>query len=207
MTRLASFFTKVGDCIVLSIFWLICCIPIFTIGSATASLYYVVHKNIKKSRGYPYKDFFKSFKDNFAQATVSWLVALITGLLFGIITLYFYSALIAGLSIGYGFFLLAVIDLIYFGYLVWLFAYVARFEGDVTNTIKLSAIMAFSHIGTTVINVILLIICLYAIYLQFPLILILPAGYILVVSVFIEKQFRKNMSKEDLELEDKKNMQ
>lgn len=207
MTRLATFLTKIIDSIVISIFWLICCIPVVTIGAATASLYYVTHKNIRNSRGYPYKEYFKSFKNNFSQATFSWLVTLILGLLLGIITLYFYSALVSGLSIGYGFFLFAVIDFIYLGYLVWLFAYIARFEGDVISSIKLSAIMAFSHIGTTFINIILLIICVYAIYLQFPLVLILPAGYMLVVSFFIEKQFRKNMSKEDLELEDKKNMQ
>lgn len=35
---------KLVDCVWVSILWVICCIPVFTIGASTTALYYTVHK-------------------------------------------------------------------------------------------------------------------------------------------------------------------
>ena len=41
---------KLVDCVWVSILWVICCIPVFTIGASTTALYYTVHKSIRGDR-------------------------------------------------------------------------------------------------------------------------------------------------------------
>ena len=61
---------KLVDCVWVSILWVICCIPVFTIGASTTALYYTVHKSIRGDRGYTTRTFFGAFRDNFKAATL-----------------------------------------------------------------------------------------------------------------------------------------
>lgn len=75
---------KLFDALMLGLLWLLCSIPVITVGASTTALYYAFVKCIKNNRGYPVKEFFHSFRQNFLQASVLWglqLAALI--LLFG----------------------------------------------------------------------------------------------------------------------------
>lgn len=74
------FVGKLGDLILLNILWIICSIPIFTIGASTTAVYYVTLKLVRDDDGYTIKSFFRSFKENFKQATALWLMFLVTGL-------------------------------------------------------------------------------------------------------------------------------
>lgn len=73
--------TKVFDVVMLSLIWTLCCIPIITIGPATAALYYAVVKSVRKDRGYPTKEFFKGFKMNFKMGTLVGIVLIVLTLL------------------------------------------------------------------------------------------------------------------------------
>jgi uncharacterized membrane protein YesL len=55
---------QVFDIIAISVLWIICCIPIVTIGSATCALYYVSVKQIRKNNGSLLSNFFGSFRDS-----------------------------------------------------------------------------------------------------------------------------------------------
>ena len=68
---------KVVDIVWLSLLWLLCCLPVVTIGASSTALYYTVHKTIRGSRGYTTRTFFTALKDNFKQATLSYLVWLL----------------------------------------------------------------------------------------------------------------------------------
>ena len=63
----------------LNILWFICSIPIFTIGASTTALYYTCLKIVRNEEGNVTKTFFKSFKENFRQATVIWLILFAIG--------------------------------------------------------------------------------------------------------------------------------
>ena len=56
-----------------------CCLPIVTIGASTTALYYTSFKIAKDEGSYITTMFFRSFKQNFKQATVIWLIMLATG--------------------------------------------------------------------------------------------------------------------------------
>jgi len=54
---------------VLNLLWCICSIPIFTIGASTTAVYYVTLKLVRDEEDGTFRSFFKSFKENFKQAT------------------------------------------------------------------------------------------------------------------------------------------
>lgn len=78
------FMTLVFDIILLHFLYLICCIPIITIGASTTALYTVMLKRAKNDEGYIFKGFFKAFKENFKQSVpLTLLFLLITAILVG----------------------------------------------------------------------------------------------------------------------------
>ena len=83
------FIGKFGDLIILNVLWFVCSIPIFTIGASTTAVYYVTLKLARNDDGYTIRSFFKSFKENFKQATIIWLIMLAVGLILGFDMLFF----------------------------------------------------------------------------------------------------------------------
>ena len=67
------FMEKLGDVVLLNLIWLLCCLPVVTIGVSTTALFYVTRKI---SIGEEYQighDFFHSFRANWRQSTILWL--------------------------------------------------------------------------------------------------------------------------------------
>ena len=77
------FLGKLADLMILNILFLLCSIPIFTIGASLTGVYYVCLKIKEQEEGYIVRNFFKSFKQNFVQSTIIWLIMLALGLLLG----------------------------------------------------------------------------------------------------------------------------
>ena len=59
------FIGKFWDLLIIHILWVICCIPIVTVGAATTAMYYVTLRLVRDDDGYTIRSFFKSFKKNF----------------------------------------------------------------------------------------------------------------------------------------------
>ena len=64
----------------LYLIWFICCIPIVTIGASTTALYYTSLKIVRDEDHSLGRMFFHSFRENFRQSTVLWLILLAVGL-------------------------------------------------------------------------------------------------------------------------------
>lgn len=73
------FLAKVFDLILLNILFLICSIPIITIGSSLSALYTITLKMIQNEESYIIQGFFTAFKKNFRQSTLLWVFCLIGG--------------------------------------------------------------------------------------------------------------------------------
>ena len=67
----------------LNLLWIVCSLPIFTIGASTTALYYASLKLVRDEESHIGAQFFRSFKENFKQATVLWLILLGVGLFLG----------------------------------------------------------------------------------------------------------------------------
>ncbi|MCD8222479.1 MAG: YesL family protein [Clostridiales bacterium] len=70
------FIGKFFDIFLLNILWMVCCILVVTAGAATTAVYYVTMKLVRDEDGSTIRQYFKSFKENFKQATAIWLILL-----------------------------------------------------------------------------------------------------------------------------------
>ena len=74
----------------LNVLWMLCSLPVFTIGASTTALYSVTLKIADDTDSNITKQFFKSFKENFAQATRLWLIMLAAGIFLTVDLLFVY---------------------------------------------------------------------------------------------------------------------
>lgn len=145
------FIGKFWDVIILSILWMICSIPIVTIGASTTAMYYVTLKLVRDEDGYTFRSFFKSFKDNFRQSTIIWMIFLIVGILLGF-DLFFFMNIFAG-SEKVRTVMLAIflaMSFVYLSMFNYVFPLQSRFHNSVKRTIFNSFFMAIRHIFKTI---------------------------------------------------------
>ena len=140
--------TKICDMMCLNVIWLICCIPIVTIGASTAALYSVMLKMVKNEEGYIFKSFFKAFKENFRQSTVIWLLFVLAGVIWWI-DFNFAGALSgqAGLVLRVLFVLIGFVLVSVFIYAIPL---TARYVNTVSATLKNALILTLGRLPYTV---------------------------------------------------------
>jgi len=83
-------FTEIlTDICILGILWLICSLPIVTIGAANTAMYTVFMARIKQGDKDRVKPFFTAFKQNFRKATLLWLAIYPLMALFGVNSIYY----------------------------------------------------------------------------------------------------------------------
>lgn len=135
-----NFITKITYSAYLNILWLVCCLPIVTIGASTTALFYVTLKVAKNEEGSLTKAFFHSFKTNFRQSTIIWLILLVVGIVLGFDGYIFYHMRFenAFWTVATAVFLVAVVayDII----LMYIFPLLARFDNTIQAMFK-NAIM------------------------------------------------------------------
>ncbi|WP_349944776.1 DUF624 domain-containing protein [Lacrimispora sp. BS-2] len=145
------FIGKFGDLIILNILWLICSIPIFTIGASTTAVYYVTLKLARDDDGYTIRSFFKSFKENFKQSTAIWLILLAVGMILGV-DMYFFTRLYTGSgslrTVMVTVFL--AMALIYAAIFTYIFPLQARFFNTVKRTFFNAFFMSLRHLFRTI---------------------------------------------------------
>lgn len=188
---------KITDTVFLSIIFLLFSVPLFTMGASMTALYYTVNKVQKEGRGYMLQEFGGSFRRNFKQATLTWILflaagAVLCGDLFFVLKRMQSSPLSAFLNVF--FIVLLAMLLTYGGYV---FPYIARFEDSFKVTLKNCALIAVVNFPVSFLILALLAGSGLLIWLFFPLAVIVPAGMTILQGDLLEKVFRKYMSEED----------
>ena len=144
------FIGKFWDVLVVNILWIICSIPVVTAGASTTAMYYVTLKLARDEDGYTIRSFFKSFKENFKQATAIWLIFLLTGMLLAF-DVYYFIKMAAPSSLR-----TIMISVFVAMIFIWsaMFTYVfplqARFYNPVKRTIFNSFFMSIRHMFHTI---------------------------------------------------------
>lgn len=147
------FLGKVADFMILNILWIVCSIPIITIGASTTAMYSVMLKLVKNEEGYIAKGFLKAFKDNLKQSTLIWLLYLIFGI---VIAVDFRLLGIMNPSIRtviQVFLIFMSILLISMG--IYGFALQARYENTVKNTLKNALILTVAKMPYTLLMLVI----------------------------------------------------
>ena len=133
--------------LLLHILWIICSLPIVTIGASTTALYSSCMKRIRRDEGYITGNFFRAFKSNFRQSTLIWLLLLAVG---GIL----YMDLWIGLSVEgvLGKIMLVSCSMLlipFFCTVLYIFPVQAKFENRILDNLKNAFLMSLSNFQWT----------------------------------------------------------
>lgn len=193
---LMSFLTKTGQIILLNIVWVLCCLPIVTIGPATTSFYYAMMKNIRRNRSYPLTEFWASFKRTLGSG-----ILLTIGFGAFLFALWYLNGLapawetdqgklVTGIYVG-----LAIVAAMI---LVYLFPVLSRFSMRLSNIVKLAFVMSVRFIYFTIPILVgtAALAWLWFYYLPLPLIVVWPGLWCFACTFLIEKALRRYMPKE-----------
>ena len=154
-----KFFTvmgRVADLIMLNVVCLICCLPIVTIGASLTALHYVTLKMARNEESYIIRSFFKSFKQNFKQATVINLIMLAVAAI-----LYMDLRIVGNI----GGTMSQVLYIVFFAFailymMVFLYIYpvLAKFYNSIKNTFRNAFLMSIRHLPYTLLMAVITLI-------------------------------------------------
>lgn len=140
-----TFLSRITDFMLLNILFILCCIPVVTIGASITALHYVIMKSvINQEDPAILKGFFKAFKENFKQATIVWLVVIAIAA----VAIADIAILKAGGARFGGWFvaLIVIIAIAVFVVVMYTYALMARFENSLGQTVRNATLMSLRHI-------------------------------------------------------------
>lgn len=187
-----NFANKILNFLWLSILWLVCSLPIITLGASTSALYSVTLKYVCNEEGYLTSSFFRAFRRNLKQGIIIWLILLGIGLFLGMDFIVYYRSE----KIGTGHLLFMTLcfslTLLYAFMHLYVYAVLAKFETTVFHILKNSCIMAACHWPSSLAMMTLSLLLTAVGFLIFPpLLFIAPAGLCYMHSKFLFKIFDK----------------
>lgn len=201
----SRFMGRFADLLMLNLLFIICSIPIVTIGASTTAMYYVTLKMAKDEESYITKSFFKSFKMNFFQSTIIWLIALFLGAIIAVD--YMITAGKFGFTIDSEIIakviriLLMVVFIVYMFTLTYVFPLLSKFDNTVKNTIRNALLMSIRHLPVTIACIVIMGIIILALFLYPPIISIFLfvgcSGTCYGYSHLFSKVFDKYITEED----------
>lgn len=140
------FLSMLGDMIILHVLWLLCCIPIITIGPATAAAHYVAMKLVRDEGRSVIGMFVHSFRKNFRQGIILGVIFTLVGLVLG--TDFYLCMYVLEESSLFQFVMLAALGFLTILYLIvmmYLWAVLAFFENTTRQTVVNAFLLAIAY--------------------------------------------------------------
>ena len=193
---------RVLDIVVLSVLWLVCSLPIVTIGPASAALYYSCAKCLRHQEPGPYRNFLSAFRQNLKTGIGATVVSLLLAVLLDAGYLFLVMAAGAGGSVW------GVVRIMYLVLLVipvsmvsCAFPLLSRFTYTVGSLLSNSLRLTFRHLPRTVAAGALTVtaVILTVLFWYYGVMLLTPALCALLSTFLLEPVFRKYTPEEELE--------
>lgn len=160
---------KVADVFWLNMLWLICSLPIFTIGASTTALYYVTLKMVNNEEAYIVKSFLKAFRQNFVKATIVWVPSAILGIGIYLGIWRFHSQ--PDMSYKAASVMLFFMGMVLCMLLAYIFPILARFENGLSNSVRNAVLISIVKLPKTIVILIIM---------AFPYIMIYTFPYMII---------------------------
>lgn len=189
--KLMSILGIVADHIILSLLWLVCSLPIITLGAASAAMCDLSEQTLNGEGRQLLRGFFGAVKKHFKTATGLWLAILSVCILFVLDFLFYVwatgNSTLASVLMG----VLLLMGAVFAICLLWVYPYLVRKESKFVETAKMSLILGFLNIGWSLLMLALDIgLIILSIYVSF-LIPFVPGLMTLVNSLCIRQALRK----------------
>lgn len=194
--KLIRFLNAVFDLLLLSLFWLLLCLPVVTVPAASAALYHAVMKTVRKDCGNAVSEFWSSFRSNLSSGIRLQLLILLLGglLLLGCLFL------VQNVSNESGSVLLFVC-LFLLAFLLaggtWTTLYLSRFQAKLTDYLCAGVFLTVRYIHVTLLLLGLGVVFALGLYLVPPLVCILPGVFALAGSFAAEPVLIRYMPDDD----------
>ncbi len=138
-----DYMNTVVQFIALNLIYLICCLPVLTIGPATAALYQVTLREARREHGYLIRKFFQHMKEMFFQGIFVFFL-FTAGLFAAVYALVFWFAL--GTPTGTAAFAVTLLlAVVVFCAMIYVFPLMARFQNSSFGTVKNAFLFALSN--------------------------------------------------------------
>lgn len=187
--KIVGLLNKSGEIIMLNMAFLLCCVPVVTLGPALASLYYATMKSIRRERGYPVREFFSSVKRTLKKGI---LLTLLAAVWLGLLFFGRYCAEtgqwkgLPGAGLYDAFIIVSICVMIY------VFPVLSRFETKLTEILSLSFLMSIRFLPVTVLSIAWLaaVVLLMIYVLPIPCIFFVPGLWCLAQTFLLERVLR-----------------
>ncbi|RGU09241.1 MULTISPECIES: YesL family protein [Dorea] len=142
-----EFIAKIFDLVILNLIFIFSCVPIITIGASTSALSYVTLKMVRGEDPYIWRNFWKSFRQNFKQGTLVWIFSI---LIFIFLGMDFYiinsqnTSLFAVVRI-----LLWIVCAVALSVFLYVFPVISHFVCTTKQALKNALLMTFGHLPYT----------------------------------------------------------
>lgn len=165
-SRFMRIMSRVADLILLNLCYLLTCVPLFTIGAASAALYTVCFRFGTEEEKGVIRSYFRAFRENFKWGTGVWLIVLLCGGA-ALVNAWVFYAMPGGLRfLSVIFAILFVLALLIFGYA---FPLLSQFADGVWPTLRNALILSLGYLPRSlliaVVNVVPFILMLTDFYL------------------------------------------
>lgn len=185
------------DFVGLGLFWIALCLPVVTIGPATAALYYTVVKVFRhKSDDGAFGMFWRAFVSNLRRGIPVTLICIVPVLLLG----YGYAVMRANVQqpMGVVMFVAYYIALILpAGTLCYLFPLMGRFDFQIGALFRTAFVLAVRHLPSTFVVTLLTVQLTVFTLEKWSPIFFTPVLCALLTSLFLERIFPKYLSEEE----------
>jgi len=154
--------------VALNIIYVICCLPIVTIGAATTALLEVMLKFSDNERGYLLRGYFTAFGRNFARGTAVFAALGIPTLVAIFAAVFWFQSGISGIVIGYAAGILLVLFIVLLvGAMIFAFALVAGYAAPIRQTLRNALLLALAEPLRTL-GLVLMPVAMFAIAFAVP---------------------------------------
>ena len=141
--------SEFGDLIIANVLWLLTSLPIVTLGASTAALYSVVRTpGERRYSASVVKNYFRAFRKNFRQGTITFLLLLLPGAV-ALVNLFLLLAGMMDDSV-IRYVVCAVPALLFCFVWSYVFPLMARFENTVKKTLVNALLLSVAHFPTTI---------------------------------------------------------
>ena len=147
---LMQMLTRAGDMILLNVLFLICCIPVITIGASIAAMHKMMQELIYETDSGTFKGFFRAFKANFKQATLLWIIILLVILSLGCDVMLIISFFSGSESVKWMFILLAVLAVLVCCVASYMIPLLVRYENTLREHLTNAAVLAIIKLPRTI---------------------------------------------------------
>ncbi|HJC64516.1 MAG TPA: DUF624 domain-containing protein [Candidatus Blautia merdavium] len=155
-------FNKLGDIIIANLLFILCSIPLITIGPALTALYHCTLRSIKGNNPGTVKTFFRAFKESFRQSVLVWILFLVI-LAVLVLNIRFLLSQDSSASQMLVYLSMAVTAFAVIGFL-YIFPVIAAFSNSLKNLLRNSYIFAFMHFPSTILIAVVTILPMYMTY-------------------------------------------